>query len=237
MRIAVVDDDIQMYEHMRTHLDELLAGSSDITYFPSGEDFMSHWQAGAFDLVILDIFMTGMTGMDVAREMRKTDQDVRIVFSTTSNEFASESYEVNACYYLRKPFGRDKIKAMFDRLNIAEIEKLRSIKLPDGTSAVLRSIIFADCAAHCVTLHCKQKKDVTVRTSFAEIESLLCAYPYFFSPSKGIIVNFYEVEAQSGDTFRMSDGGIIPISRRKSKEVLDAYSSFLFEKLRSGGGR
>ena len=50
-----------------------------------------------------------------------------------------------------------------------------------------------------------------------------------------MIVNFYEVAAQNADTFTMSDGSRIPISRRKAKEVTEAYSSFLFEQLRKGG--
>ena len=237
MRIAIVDDDIQMYDRLHAYLNELLGDSSDIIGFPSGEEFLFAWKPGAFDLIILDIFMDRLTGMDVAREIRKTDRDVRIVFSTTSNEFASESYEVNACYYLHKPFGRDRVKAMLDRIDLAEIEKMRTAKLPDGTSVRLRNIIYVDFASHRVTLHCKHNDDTVVRASLSEIEPLLCAYPYFFSPSKGIIVNFYEVTAQTGDTFTMSDGRSIPISRRKAKEVLEAYSAFRFEILRKGGER
>lgn len=237
MRIAIVDDDIQMYDRLHAYLNELLGDSSEIIGFPSGEEFLFAWKPGAFDLIILDIFMDRLTGMDVAREIRKTDRDVRIVFSTTSNEFASESYEVNACYYLHKPFGRDRVKAMLDRIDLAEIEKMRTVKLPDGTSVRLRNIIYVDFASHRVTLHCKHNDDTVVRASLSEIEPLLCAYPYFFSPSKGIIVNFYEVTAQTGDTFTMSDGRSIPISRRKAKEVLEAYSTFRFEILRKGGER
>lgn len=237
MRIAIVDDDIQMYDRLHAYLNELLGDSSEIIGFPSGEEFLFAWKPGAFDLIILDIFMDRLTGMDVAREIRKTDRDVRIVFSTTSNEFASESYEVNACYYLHKPFGRDRVKAMLDRIDLAEIEKMRTVKLPDGTSVQLRNIIYVDFASHRVTLHCKHNDDTVVRASLSEIEPLLCAYPYFFSPSKGIIVNFYEVTAQTGDTFTMSDGRSIPISRRKAKEVLEAYSTFRFEILRKGGER
>lgn len=55
---------------------------------------MAAWTPGMCDLVILDIFMGGVTGMDVAREIRRSDREVKLVFCTTSNEFASESYEV-----------------------------------------------------------------------------------------------------------------------------------------------
>ena len=97
--------------------------------------------------------------MDVAREIRKSDREVRLVFSTTSNEFASESYEVNACYYLLKPFGKDRVKAMLDRIDLAQLEKMRTVQLPDGTTIVLRDIIYADYAAHCTTLHCKHGRN------------------------------------------------------------------------------
>ena len=234
MKIAIVDDDIKMYDRLRGFLNDLLGNFARISYFESGEDFLSAWKSGEFDLIILDIFMSKLTGMEVAREIRKTDKDVRLVFATTSNEFASESYEVDACYYLHKPFGRDRVKAMLDRLNLAQMEQMRTVKLPDGTAVLLRNIIYADFASHCVTLHCKRGGDVAVRASFSEIEPILCAYPYFFSPSKGMLVNFYEVAAVEGDTFKMSDGHLIPISRRKSKEVLEAYSSFRFRLLRKG---
>ena len=208
MRIAIVDDDIQMCEQLRTLLNEFLGDSSEISDYRSGEEFLTAWETADFDLIILDIFMDKLSG-----------------------------YEVNACYYLRKPFGRDKVKVMLDRLNLAEIEKMRTVKLPDGTSAILRNIIYVDFSSHRVTLHCKYDVDTIVRTSFSEIESLLCAYPYFSSPTKGMLINFYEVASQTNDVFVMSDGKSIPISRRKSKEVLDAYFTFRFEMLRNGGGK
>ena len=129
MRIAIVDDDIRMYECLQTYFGELLGSSAELTYFKSGEDFLRTWQPDAFELIVLDIFMDKLTGMDVAREIRKTDSDVRIAFGTTSNEFASESYEVNACYYLHKPFDRERVKAMLDRIDLAQVEKERSAAL------------------------------------------------------------------------------------------------------------
>ena len=237
MKIAIVDDDIRMYERLQAYFSELLGAAARLTYFQSGEDFLRVWQPGAFELIVLDIFMDKLTGMDVAKEIRETDSDVRLVFCTTSNEFASESYEVNACYYLHKPFDKNRLKAMLDRIDLAQIEKERTVQLPDGKSVVLRNIIYADYAAHYTTLHCKYGKDIILRVNLSEIEALLCAYPYFFTPSKGLIINFHEVAAQNADTFTMSNGRILPISRRKAKEVTDAYSSFLFDKLRKGGER
>lgn len=235
MRIAVVDDDMQMHRQLKAYFGECIGDAAEVSYFTGGEEFLAQWQPGKYDLILLDIFMGRLTGMDVAREVRRSDKAVKLAFSTSSNEFASESYEVNACYYLRKPVDREGIKALLDRIDLAEIERLRTAKLPDGTAVRLRNIVYADCAAHCITLHGKDGRNCVVRANFSEIEDILCAYPYFFSPTKGVVVNFYEVAEQSKDTFIMSDGACFPISRRKAHEVLDAYSEFLFEQLRKGG--
>ena len=235
LRIAIVDDDIQMYECLKESFGELLGSAAKLTYFSSGEEFLRNWKPGTFEMVILDIFMDQISGMDVAKEIRKTDWEVSIAFSTTSNEFASESYEVGACYYLHKPFGKDRVKAMLDRLDSVQIEKMRTVRLPDGTIVVLRTIIYADYHSHCTVLHCKNGRNITVRANLSDVENLLRDYPYFFRTSKGLIVNFYEVDAQNESTFTMSDGSLIPISRRKAKEVSAAYAAFLFERLRKGG--
>ena len=170
--------------------------------------------------------------MRIARVIRETDPNVCLVFASTSNEFASESYEVNACYYLHKPFLKQQVLAMLDRIGQQSHEVSRTVLLPNEKKVLLRSIIYADYASHRVTLHCKKDETITLRVPFQEIEQLLCHYSYFYSPCKGIVVNFYEVCGQPGTVFSMSDGSLIPISRRKSADVLCAYSSFCFDKIR-----
>lgn len=203
MRIALVDDCLDDLSIMHQFLAEALDTDSVITEFHNGEDFLQHWSADTFDLIVLDIYMEQLTGIETARDIRETDPNVCLVFASTSNEFASESYEVS-----------------------------RTVLLPNGKKVLLRSIIYADYASHRVTLHCKKDETITLRVPFQEIEQLLCHYSYFYSPCKGIVVNFYEVCGQPGTVFSMSDGSLIPISRRKSADVLCAYSSFCFDKIR-----
>lgn len=99
MRIALVDDCPNDLSIMHQFLAEALDTDSVITEFHNGEDFLQHWSADTFDLIVLDIYMEQLTGIEIARVIRETDPNVCLVFATTSNEFASESYEVNACYY------------------------------------------------------------------------------------------------------------------------------------------
>lgn len=236
MRVAIVDDDNELLEGLSGLISkELLAigdNSKKISKFHNGEEFLEVFKPGAFDLIVLDIFMGGILGIDVARKIRESDNDVRLVFCTTSNEFASESYEVNAHYYLHKPFTEKSVKSMLDRLGMDSYEFAKHITLSNGQSVILRNVIYTEYFGHNVTIHCKRGDDIVARVSHAEVESLLCENSYFSCCTKGVIVNFHEVTSLNGNDFTMSNGDLVPISRRRAKDVIDAYTKFKFDKLR-----
>ena len=120
MRLAFVDDDYGEIKKLTTMIDKELQGTvySSCTkqLFSTGETFLSVWKPGMYDIVFLDIFMDQLTGVDVARQIRKTDASVKIIFCTTSNEFASESYCVDASFYLLKPFSQNMVHTMVQNL-------------------------------------------------------------------------------------------------------------------------
>lgn len=120
MRLAFVDDDYGEIKKLTTMIDKELHGTvySSCTkqLFSTGETFLSVWKPGMYDIVFLDIFMDQLTGVDVARQIRKTDASVKIIFCTTSNEFASESYCVDASFYLVKPFSQNMVHTMVQKL-------------------------------------------------------------------------------------------------------------------------
>ena len=123
MKIALVDDEIihlqRMYELLSAELTARLSHTPHwIDEYRSGQSFLDHWHPGKYDVVILDIFMGGLTGVDVAKQIRLTDADVKLVFCSRSNEFAAESYHVNAQYYLVKPATPGSISNMLQRLNL-----------------------------------------------------------------------------------------------------------------------
>ncbi len=235
MKVALVDDDADSVERLEKLLQNNIGSSVSVKRFSSGEEFLSSFTPESYDFIVLDIFMGKLTGIETARKIRETDKKVKLIFCSSSNEFAFESYEVGACYYLRKPYTDENFCAMLDRVELDKLELMRSIKLPDGQQIVLRGIVYADFSSHCMTFHCKNGSDVISRISFAQTEPLLCGYPYFCSPSKGVIVNFYEVRSMVDDIFLMSGNARVSISRRKLKEVKEAYANFRFNLLRNGG--
>ena len=235
MKIALIDDQPDMLERLYSILKEELPSANYFT-FSSGEDFLQTWSEGAYNLIVLDMFMPGLLGIDVARAIRDTDLDVRLVFCTTSNEFASESYEVAANYYLQKPISNESIKRMLKMARLDHYENNRFVRLPDGQRVVLRNIIYTEYYNHSILIHCKNNETIQTRMSQTDWETLLQEHDYLCSTSKGIVANFYEVAKIEDGVFWMNDGSQVPISRRKLKEITEKYTSFRFQLMRSGGG-
>ena len=238
MKFALVDDEILQLQNLR----QLLAAELHtltpntphlIDGYRNGQVFLDHWQPGMYDVVVLDIFMGGITGVDVAKEIRRTDSAVKLVFCSRSNEFAAESYQVNAQYYLVKPATPGSISNMLQRLNLELIQMGQSITLPDGHSIILRQILYTEYFNHVVTIYFKNDQPHRVRINHSQLEEMLTPYGYIYCPSKGILVNFHEVVSITEDTLTLSNGTALPVSRRKSKDVQAAYTKFRFQKLRS----
>lgn len=236
MRIALIDDDCALIEALSAMVTAELEKSgyreNIIEAFENGETFLTKWNPGAYDIIILDIFMDELTGVATARKIRESDHTVRLVFCTTSNEFASESYEVNASYYLHKPIDSKGIAEMFRRLNLDAFEKTKTLRLPDGHPVMVRRILYTDYCNHVVTLYIEDEEPYRVRMSQTALEALLLPFGYFFSPIKGIIINFHEVIKMTEEAFILSSGKTIHITRRKYKDAKDAYTRFRFDKMR-----
>ena len=209
--------------------------SFDITSYDTysnGESFLSEFYANKYDIVFLDIFMDTLSGVDVAFEIRKSDQNVKIVFCTTSNEFATESYQVDAFYYLVKPFSDRSIKQLIHKLSSLDFELSQFIRISDNIKIYPRNIIYTEYENHKIIIHQKYGNNLCIRMPQHQWEELICNYSYIVNCFKGIIVNLYEVESKTDNSFSMSNGETLPISRRNIKEMNTIYSDFLFQKLR-----
>lgn len=235
MRIALVDDEeLQLnttYAKLSSVLVTLGIETQKIDCFSSGEAFLEAWARGAYDIIILDIYMKEQDGVAVARKIREQDTDVILAFCTISNEFASESYEVDAKYYLQKPVSEEKLSTMLKRLDLSKLERNRTICLPDGYRCLLRHIVFTEYSNHNVIFHIKDSQPHSVYMNHSEAEKILLHYKPFCSINKGCIVNFGMVNALEGNSFLMQNGEVVPISRRRYKEVHAAYTKFHFETL------
>jgi len=110
--LGICDDEKHYRSIIRKYLEEILQSnvqSYEIHEFTSGEELLENYPNN-LDILILDIQMDGIDGMNTARRIRTFDSKVEIIFMTSYSEFMQEGYEVRAYRYLLKPINFEELK-------------------------------------------------------------------------------------------------------------------------------
>ena len=146
MNIAVVDDLADDLLAAKTFLTNYLeknfaevVANIQIKTFSDPEDFLSDFKPEKFDLVILDIFMKPLNGIQVAQIVRNQDKDVSIIFLTTSDDFILEGYKVFAVGYFLKPLSEnlDQFAKTFQYIFPKLVENQKKLSVRVGSGEIL----------------------------------------------------------------------------------------------------
>lgn len=229
MHIAICDDNRADAQRLMT----LLAGAHTAACFPSAEALLLELDAGKrFDLYLLDIFMAGMDGLELGRQLRALDEDALLCFVTTSADFYPESYRLYAFQYLVKPVAEADFAELLRRAS-ARLERDRARRVTlvwrGRTQAVpYGRILFVTSRGHAVYVQCR---DGRIEQGSGRLEELAEQLDgdVFVRCHQSYIVNLYNVDALDGDDF-VCGGQRVPISRRYAG-VKDRYRALLFEEM------
>ncbi len=134
MRIAVCDDNADFLLSEITMIEKWSEQSGipvEIYRFDNGDSLIAKNASVGMDIIFLDIIMPLQNGMETAKELRRLDNAVKIVFLTSSPEFALESYDVKAHGYLLKPVTYEKIKATLDDCSLSFVSEPKKYRTED----------------------------------------------------------------------------------------------------------
>ena len=235
MKIAVVDDTEADRRHLAACLDQYSrqAGLNySLTTFPSGDEFLRKEDFNS-DLIFLDIYMNGTSGMDTAIAIRQQNKDCFLIFTTTSADFAAKSYRVRAFDYLVKPYSYEQFAETMGLLDKDLVSSSSFIQVKANRMQVrirCQDIIFADYYNHYVCIH-TVKEPIRSLMPFEELEKKLAAYPQFLVCNRNCLLNMEQVVSVPKDGFKMSSGEVLTIKRGSEKELRQHYADFLFTKL------
>ena len=113
-KIAICDDEQNQIDYMASIVASWSAHAGhncEIRTFASAEAFLFEYEEDkAFDILLLDIEMENMNGIELAKRIRKDHNRAEIIFITSHFEFVWEGYEVDALHYLTKPLSAEKLK-------------------------------------------------------------------------------------------------------------------------------
>lgn len=236
MKIAICDDTIIDRQIIEKYLTEYMTKSCvnfDISLFESGEKLLLALKKTSFKVIFLDIYMLKLNGIDTAKEVRKFDKDVQIIFITTSPDHAVSSYDVRALNYIIKPVSYAKIEKVLNLCQLESVKATREIEIITGKNfsrIKLSSIMYAEMFKKVLTIHTTYG-EIESRTSLENFELLLMGSP-FLRCHRSIVVNMDFIEDADGDEFVLKDGNRVPISRPAKTLSLKTYHEYVFGGMR-----
>ncbi len=185
----------------------------------------------AFDILLLDIQLSGMNGVELARRIREFDAHPQIVFITAYSDFVADGYDVDALHYLIKPVEPEKLCEVLCKAakNLSKAEPAVMLETEEGVIRLLvKDICYAEVFSHTVTLVCKcatgAHSNLNVKTPIFELETLLGAS--FVRCHRSYLVGLRHIRQITRTDIILDDGNILPLSRRNYDAVNRKFIDF-----------
>jgi len=201
---------------------------SAMSSFKTGEALLAAVTPGAFDIYFLDIYLPGISGVEVARKIREIDKDCFLVFVTISKDFMAEGFEVSASSYIVKPITREAIELAMHNCRMVFERSSRMIDIPyEGKSLMvsLADLYYVEVYDKESVFHMKRGK-IKTRLSLKSVSERLGGSP-FLRCHRSYIINMNYVEDMREENFVMRNGDLVPIRKNGRKEVRLAIAEFI----------
>ena len=223
LKIAICDDE----EQQRKYVLELLGAWAklgrhllEVKEFPNAESFLFHYETEKdFDILLLDVEMEKLSGIDLAKEVRKENKAVQIVFITGYYEYFSDGFDVSALHYLIKPVDERKLYPVLDRAvsNLSYRERSVLLSTADADIRVpLADILYVESENVYVVVHTvggNYRSRISLSKFITQLDDT------FYQVHRSFVVGLKYVKKVSRSDVTMLNGDILPIRRGSYDEV------------------
>lgn len=234
MHIAICDDSNFDIDLLKEFLENYFL-DNPIEYiiddFNSGTSLIYEIQDGKnYDVVFLDIiYMDEALGIDIARKLRNMGFNGNIIFTTGTERFAIDGYDVNATDYLLKPYGYDKLCRAMNKVvgsygaNVLRIRHRNSI-----VRINYKDILFIESNNSKCIVHIKDGSTYNMYKKLDEIENDLNDIR-FLRCHQSYLVNMDYIK-KADKQFELVNGDIVNIRQRMLKKIKDQYYEYIERK-------
>ena len=201
---------------------------ADIRTFSSAESFLFDYdERKDYDILLLDIEMPDMNGVELAEILRHDNNTIQIIFITGYPDFIAEGYEVSALHYLMKPISADKLERVLSRAADRLRKEEKCLIITSGGQSIrveVRDIVSAEAFAHTCVL-CAVGVRYELKRSITEVEKMLCevAPCDFVRCHRSYIVGLKHIKNISKTDIVLDSGAKIPLSRNRCNAVNRAF--------------
>ena len=201
--------------------------------YNSPVEFIKSFDTEKFNLIILDIFMKELNGMQLAQFIRDKDKECSIIFLTNSDSFLLEGYTVFAAGYFIKPLREhsEEFNKTFEFIYPKLLEKHQEIRIPliknDEIDIPYKNIYFVDInIKHRLRINTRSQEFITTM-SYEDCRKWLLTDKRFLECHYRIIINMDYIISMKDEDFVLNNGVKIPISHRRHKEAKWQYMQYL----------
>ncbi len=234
IRVGVAEDDPAACQTILDYLNRYQREEGErfiVSAFDDGSELVSSYMP-IYDILLLDIEMPGMSGLDAARAIRQQDSDVVIVFITAAPQYAISGYEVQALSYLLKPVPWFAFSQELKR-SIATVRSHESGSMlveagADRIRLELADILYCESIRHTIIIHTASRR-ISISGTLTQLEERLSSQ-HFFRSNSCYLVNLRHVSAVEGQDCVMTNGERLRVSRPRKKAFLTTLTEYL------GGG-
>lgn len=235
LRIAVVEDDPGYIRQLQEYLGQYgreSGQSIDISVFTDGDEIVEGYRA-RFDIILMDVEMRFMNGMEAAREIRKMDPEVVIIFITNMAQYAIQGYAVDALDYVLKPVSyfafSQRIDRAITRLKSRE-RKYITIPVRGGARKLdVAQIYYVESRDHELTFH-TQTGDMVCGLTLRQVEEQLTG-GHFFRGNNSYLINLEHVDGIQ-DGCAVVRGDLLKLSRPRKNAFMEALANYMGEVLK-----
>lgn len=233
IRIAICDDDYEVINILQRSLSDYQLTTThkfNVQSFSSGEKLLG--SSISFDLIFLDIEMTGIDGIATAKVLRQRDRKVKIVYITSHPEYALNVYTVHPFDYAVKPVSSKKIATILNEFiayieTSAEDSAIIELKSVNGPLLLeLKNIVLFEYTKNRRIMVYTQNDTYLITGGISEILTLLKS-DIFTSPHKSFIINMEFVKSLNNYTICMTNNIEVPVAQKKLKEFQNEFRRFI----------
>lgn len=238
IKVAFCDDDLSVLNEISVLLDKYrVERNQEMVYtaFQSPLELLAEIEKGMrVDILFLDVLMPGENGIHVAEEIREYDSNVKIIFLTSSSEFAVQSYTVGAYFYQIKPIWEESFYRLMDSA-IAECKKEEEYSLilrcKTGIARIeLDKLQYCEVMGRTLLFHLEGGNVLEKNGCMDELYESLAQHDAFVRPHRSYIVNMKYIQSISGKAITMTDAVDIPIPHGKCSEIKNLYLEYAFNR-------
>ena len=229
MRIAICDDERTYIKKIENDINSLKTHENEFEFseFESGEAFISGFSKDKYDLIILDIEMNDLNGLQTADFLRQIDKNVILIFMTSYDKFVYQGYEVNAFRYILKNQPEPiYLKQLSDTIQEYYRNK-KYIKVVDNDiekELLTVDILYIEVYSHQIVIH-TFNKEYYQKGKLSDYEKMLeeCL---FVRSDKSVLINITNIDYIKKNQVFMKNGKILYVSRNHLEKITRAFLKF-----------